>query len=56
MIEYLKELLEDIELNIKNDSEIALKNKKQKCFALKTAIKILEDIKYKERRIENGKK
>lgn len=29
MIEYLKELLEDIELNIKNDSEIRLKNKKQ---------------------------
>ena len=56
MIEYLKELLEDIELNIKSDSEIGLKNKEQKFFALKTAIEILEDIKYKERRIENGKK
>lgn len=45
MLEYLKSLLEDIELNIKNDSEIALKNKEQKYFALKTAIEILESLK-----------
>lgn len=41
MIDYLKELLEDI----KKDDYIVFKNKKQKTFALETAIEILENLK-----------
>lgn len=42
MLEYLKELLEELR---KNDFEINLQNKNQKILALETAIEILEKLK-----------
>lgn len=42
MLEYLKELLEELR---KNDFEINLHNKNQKILALETAIEILEKLK-----------
>lgn len=54
MLEYLQELLEDINLNIENDFEICIKNKEQKKFALEIAIDILTKLKNNERSVENG--
>lgn len=54
MIENLKLLLEELEKN--PDMILSRGNQEQVIFSLKIAIEILEDIKYKERRIENGKK
>ena len=52
MIEYLKKLLNDLNF----DENIKIDNRKQKYFALKTSIEILEDLKYKERKyLKNGK-
>lgn len=45
MLEYLKELLEDIKLHKENDCEIGLNNLNQKKLALETAIEILEKLK-----------
>lgn len=42
MLEYLKELLEELR---KNDFKINLQNKNQKILALETAIEILEKLK-----------
>lgn len=50
MIEYLKELLQDL----KQCEDEICSTFKQKIFALETAIEILEKIKYKERSIQNG--
>lgn len=55
MIEYLKELLEDLK---QCEDEICptlvCLHLKQKNFALESAIEILEKIKYEERSIQNG--
>lgn len=50
MIEYLKELLNDL----KFDEYIKIDNRKQKYFALETAIEILEKLKNNERSVKNG--
>lgn len=55
MIDYLKDLLEELEeFKVRNDGREYFINYHQKVFALKTAIEILEDIKFKERREKNG--
>ena len=54
MIDYLKDLLEDLEEFREEDGRKEFTNYYQKVFALKTAIEILEDIKFKERREKNG--
>lgn len=53
MLDYLKDLLEDLE-SFREDGRKEFTNYYQKVFALKTAIEILEDIKFKERREKNG--
>lgn len=50
MIEYLKKLLNDL----KFDEYIKIDNRKQKYFALKTAIEILENLRNQERSEQNG--
>lgn len=50
MIEYLKKLLNDLNF----DENIKIDNRKQKYFALKTAIEILENSRNQERSLENG--
>lgn len=50
MIDYLKELLNDL----KFDENIKIDNRKQKYFALKTAIEILENLRNEERREQHG--
>lgn len=47
MIEYLKDLLKDIE-QIRTEGLKVMKNENQKYFALETAIEILEKLKNKE--------
>lgn len=54
MIDYLKDLLEDLEEFREEDGRKEFTNYYQKVFALKTAIEILEDIKFNERREKNG--
>lgn len=50
MLEYLNKLLADL----KFDEYININNRKQKYFALKTAIEILEKLRNDERSLENG--
>ena len=54
MLDYLKELLQDLNSNNENDFEIGIKNKEQKKLALETAIEILEKLKNNERSVLNG--
>ena len=50
MIEYLKKLLDDL----KFDEYIKIDNRKQKYFALATAIEILEKLRNDERSLEKN--
>lgn len=52
MLEYLKELLDDL----KFDEYIKIDNRKQKYFALDTAIEVLENLRNQERSKQNGSK
>lgn len=56
MIEYLKELLNDLEICEENKVMITtnISNAKQKVLALETAIEILTKLKNNERSVKNG--
>lgn len=55
MIEYLKELLEDLkEFNEGEDARDYFINYHQKVFSLETAIEILENLRNQERSEQNG--
>lgn len=54
MLDYLKDLLEDLEEFREEDGRKEFTNYYQKVFALKTAIEILTKLKNNERSVLNG--